>query len=677
MSNSEKRTITAEDLYRFNLVTHAELSPDGRHVVYAQQWVDEKKEKKYSNLWIVSTTGGTPRQFTVGKHVDSLPHWAPDGQSIAFISNRENEKQPQLYIIPFGGGEARRLTDLKGEFNAFEWAPDGSRLVLQFRKQDPEAIEREEDERKKELGVVYRRIERLHYSEDAVGWYPRERWHLWIVDAETGEAIQLTDGPIHDERAPAWSPDGQELVFLTNLAEDPDLEPERDELCVIPATGGEARCLETPIGPKQHPRYSPDGAWIAYFGRKGRSDWWKNTRLWVVPTDGSHPARNLTAEHDITISSFTLNDTGGAKMMPPTWSLDGKTLYVQMSQHGRTLLNAVSFADGSLESLVEGDGVVGVYNFDDEQQRLMYFWGTLYDPVQLYVRELQTGATRQLTDLNPFLDEIELGEVEEVWFKGAAGNDLQGWILTPPGFDPEERYPSILEIHGGPLAQYGFFFMHEFYYLAAQGYVVTFSNPRGGIGYGAEHAGAIWGGWGDADYADLMKWADYVEALPYIDPDQMGVTGGSYGGYMTAWIIGHTDRFAAAVAQRSVTNLISMWGSSDANWVFQQPFGDKPPYESIEQLWESSPMKHIGSAQTPTLVIHSEQDLRCPLEQGQQLFVSLKTLNVPTEFVIFPGEPHGLSRMGRTDRRIARLEAIQRWFDTYLKDEEESPAGDA
>jgi dipeptidyl aminopeptidase/acylaminoacyl peptidase len=676
MSDSEQRTITAEDLYRFHLVSHAELSPDGQQVVYALQRVDEESEKKYSNLWVVPAEEGEPRRFTMGDQVDAQPRWSPDGKSIAFISNRQEEKQPQLYLIPFGGGEARKLTDLQGEFGPFEWSPDGKRLVLQFRRKDPEAIEREKDEQKKELGVVYRRIDRLFYSEDAVGWYPRERWHLWIIDVETGEATQLTEGAVYDEKFPTWSPDGTEVAFLSNRTEDPDLDPDYVDLFVIPAEGGELRRIETPIGVKQHPVYSPDGQWIAYLGREGRSDWWKNTLLWVVPAAGSAAVsgvvRDLTGQHDITASSFTLNDIGSATMMPPTWSPDGRTLYVQMAQHGRTMLNAVSVEDGSLESVVEGEGVVGVYNFDVDRERLMYFWGELEDPVQLYLRDLDSGESRQLTHLNAFLDEIDLGDVEEVWFTGAEGNELQGWILKPPGFDPQKRYPSILEIHGGPLGQYGFFFMHEFYYLAAQGYLVYFSNPRGGIGYGEEHAKAIWGGWGAADYADLMVWADYVEGQPYIDPERMGVTGGSYGGYMTAWIIGQTDRFEAAVAQRSVTNLISMWGSSDGNWIFQRPFGDKAPYESIEQLWASSPMKHVGSAKTPTMVIHSEQDLRCPLEQGQQLFVALKTLGVDTEFIVFPGEPHGLSRTGRTDRRIARLEAIGRWFATYLQDGEQA-----
>jgi dipeptidyl aminopeptidase/acylaminoacyl peptidase len=286
------------------------------------------------------------------------------------------------------------------------------------------------------------------------------------------------------------------------------------------------------------------------------------------------------------------------------------------------------------------------------------------------VREMMSAGQehdRALTRINrALLDGIDLGQIEEVWIKGRDGNDIQGWILKPPGFDPAKKYPSILEIHGGPLTQYGKFFMHEFYFLAAQGYVVHFSNPRGGRGYGEAHGKAIWGGWGDADYADLMAWTDYVEKLPYIDAGRMGVTGGSYGGYMTVWIIGHTQRFKAAAAQRCVSNFVSMWGSSDFNWTFQQVLDDKPPFEDLQKFWDHSPIKYIGNAKTPTLVLHNEFDLRCPIEQGEQVFVALKTLGVESEMVRFPDEFHGLSRTGRTDRRIVRLKHIAGWFNRHL-----------
>jgi len=300
---------------------------------------------------------------------------------------------------------------------------------------------------------------------------------------------------------------------------------------------------------------------------------------------------------------------------------------------------------------------------------MAYFYGKLDDPAQHHVRQLAGGqkTDRSLTRFNrDLLDGIDLGQVEETWIKGPDGNDLQGWIIKPPGFDPAKKYPSILEIHGGPLTQYGNFFFHEFYFLASQGYVVHFTNPRGGRGYGEAHAAAIWGRWGSVDYDDLMAWTDHVASQPYIDLARMGVTGGSYGGYMTVWIIGHTQRFKAAAAGRCVSNFVSMWGSSDSNWTFQQVVNDKAPFEDLPAYWDRSPIKYIGNARTPTMVLHNEFDLRCPIEQGEQVFVALKSLGVESEMVRFPDEFHGLSRTGRTDRRIARLNHILGWFERHL-----------
>jgi len=673
--SKQKRFIRARDLFRLESVTYAELSPDGRHVVYAVQQTDAATLKKHSNLWIAPVEGGAPYRFTSGKHVDAQPRWSPDGSRIAFISNRGAATQPQLYIIPFGGGEARQLTTLHGDFDSFEWSPDGAALVCQFRKQDAKDAAREQDEKKKQLGVVARHITRLFYSLDGAGYLPQERWHLWVINAESGKARQLIEGDCYDEVNPRWSPDGASIAFFSNRAPDPDMEPALVDLFVIPAAGGEMRSLGTPPGEKRALSWSPDGRSIVYVGQKGAKDWWQNDRLWLVSVDGESlgespsdsPVRCLTEAHDLSFTAATLTDTVGAMSVPPVWSLDGTRLYAQASRNGGTGLYAVTVADGALEPLIAGAEVVGAWAFDQQQQRLSYLRGTFEDPVQLWMLDCASRETWQLTRLNrKWLREVNLGAIEEVWFKGPVGNDLQGWILTPPDFDPAKRYPSILEIHGGPLAQYGYSFMHEFYYLAAQGYVVTFCNPRGGQGYGEAHAKAIWGGWGAVDYDDLMAWTDLVAALPYIDPERMGVTGGSYGGYMTAWIIGHTERFKAAVAQRCVSNLISMWGTSDFNWTFQEPFGDQPPYETIETLWRCSPVRYIGNAKTPTLVLHSERDMRCPIEQGQQLYTALRRAGVKAELVLFPEESHGLSRGGRTDRRIARLKHIRRWFVEHL-----------
>jgi len=668
MPTRARRRISAEDLYRFRLISDCRISPDGSCVVFVLNRVDRKTEKKHANLWIVPTGRGAPRQFTHGEQSDTSPRWSPDGRQIAFLSNRDDEKQPQLCLIPIDGGEARKLTDLKGEFGSFEWSPDGRKLVASFRKKDREDIEREQDEERKKRGVVARHISRVFFKEDGVGFLPKERWHIWTVDARTGKAKQLTDGEVHDEQEPTFSPDGKQILFASNRTPDPDLSPEDIDLWTIPSEGGDLRKVETPLGVKLLPSFSPDGKLVAYVGTEGRGGEGRNARLWVVPTEGSVPARDLTGQYDVCVTAWTLNDMARPMMMPPTWSPDGKRLYFQVARHGNTTLHSIAPDGSGFETVIGDTGVVGAFAFDRDHTVLAYVQGTMTDPGQVWLRSLETGKSRKLTDANGnLLRALDLGTVEEVWFKDGDGGDLQGWVLKPPGFDERTKYPTIIEVHGGPHLQYGNLFMHEFYFLAAHDYVVCFSNPRGGQGYGEKHALAIENNWGTVDYEDVMTWADLVGRKPYVDAERMGVTGGSYGGYMTNWIIGHTDRFRAAVTQRCVSNLISMYGSSDGSWSFQREFGDVPPWEDVENYWRQSPMKYIGNAKTPTLVIHSENDYRCAVEQGEQVFVALKKLGVDTEMVRFPDESHGLSRGGRTDRRIERLNHILRWFEKYLK----------
>lgn len=669
MNPSEKRTITAEDLYSLEILTACEISPDGKSIIYTLQTVDRESEKKYSHIWSISSDGGTEKQLTFGKQTDSKPKWSPDGNWIAFLSNRIASTQQQIFVLPISGGEAHPITDLSGDIGDFDWSPDSKKLVFTFRPFDEVDIEMKTDEKKKELGRVSRRVtKRVFFKLDAYGYLPDERFHIWVVDIESLECKQTTHSENHEETSPAWSPDGKSIAYVSNVTEDPDLSPDHDDIFMMDLESGESRKFKTPIGPKGHLSFSPNGKKLAYLGHEDPKADYKNSELWVIDLDKPGSTRSLTAKFDFDVGGGVINDIGGVQTATPVWAKDGNELFFQVGRHGRTSLHSVNLAGEVLKTILEFKGVVITFSLDQTQEKIAYLQGTMTDPCQVALYSFKDKTSKVLTEINKDLfGQLELGSIEEVWFKGPNNNDLQGWILKPPHFNENSKYASIMEIHGGPLAQYGFFIMHEFFYLAAQGYVIYFSNPRGGQGYGEEHAKSIFNGnWGTVDFADLMAWADFMEKKPYIDPNEMGVTGGSYGGYMTLWIIGHTNRFKAAVAQRSVSNLISMWGSSDFNWSFQKWFDDKAPYENLEVLWQCSPMKHIGNAKTPTLIIHSMQDLRCSIEQSEQAYVALKNLGVDTEFLMFPDSPHGVSRSGRTDRKVARLEGIFEWFRRYL-----------
>ena len=661
--------ITAEDLYKFEIVSDPQISPDGRYVIFTVQRTDAKTEKKYSNLWLVATDGDTPpRQFTYGDQVDRLPRWSPDGKTIAFLSNRKNEKQFQLYLIPVDGGEARPLTDLTGSFANYEWSPDGNRFVAQFRKKDEADIEREKDEQKKKLGIVNRHITGLNYKMDGLGYLPEEKWHIWTIDAQTGAGTQISNGR-YDELTPTWSPDGTKILFISNHSADPDQLLDETELYTIPADGGEMTQIIAHHGRKFNPTWSPSGTKIAYLGRVKPNHPEQNSTLFVTDVI-SGDTHNLSSDSDLHLSSIvTLTDSGSSlPQQSPLWSSDGQKIYVIAVTRGRQPILAFDL-EGNCQTIISGDGIAATISFDSRQTKLVYLWGSLYEPGQVYLLDTEIDLNQPLTTFNEWLADIDLGNIKQVSFTGGDDYAIEGWITYPPDFDPAQSYPSIMQIHGGPMTQYGYTFMHEFYYLAAQGYVVYWANPRGSQGYGDEFAASIAGRWGTVDVDDFMAWADFMAAKPYIDPNRMALTGGSYGGYMTSLLVGKTNRFRTAVAQRVVSNGVSFYGSSDMNWFAENLFGlESTPWDDLDRYWELSPMRYIGNAQTPTLVIHGENDMRCHQEQGEQLYVALKRLGVDTELVLFPGASHGLSRNGRVDQRIARLNHIQRWFDKYLKD---------
>jgi Tol biopolymer transport system component len=345
MPAPKKRLVTAEDLYSLQQLSNVSISPDGGHVVYRIQRVDRKTEKKYGNLWVVPSGGGEPRQFTHGNQSDYSPSWSPDGNTIAFLSSRAGNDNPQIHLIPFDGGEARKLTSIDGEIDLVGWSPDGRKLLCTIRKTDTEELEREKDEQKKKLGVVVRHYTRLFYKMDGYGYLPHERTHIWVVDARTGKGKQLTEGAVHDENFPVYSPDGRSIAYISNRTEDPDANVEHDDIFVMPADGGKPRKLNnTPLGAKFFLAFSPDGKWLAYFGAEGEHLDYQNTSLWVVPVDGSEPARNLTKKYDLHTQADIITDFGSAETVAPVWSNDGKAIYFQAAVHGSTVLRRIDIA---------------------------------------------------------------------------------------------------------------------------------------------------------------------------------------------------------------------------------------------------------------------------------------------------------------------------------------------
>ncbi|MCS7065291.1 MAG: S9 family peptidase [Fimbriimonadales bacterium] len=666
-----KRTITIEDLFRIRLLGSPQIAPDGSRVVFVYKWIDAEKNKYFSNLWMVPFEGGEARPFTYGEWSDSQPRWSPDGKQIAFVSNRQKPKS-QIYVIPADGGEARPITHLEeGSIGEFAWSPDGTRIAFTYRETAPEWREEAVKQRKeKGLSNPPRVITRAYWRLDGDGAFVDQRYHLYVVDVRTGETRQLTTDPAYEEYSPTWSPDGKSIAFLSNRRPDPDNDPDRIDIWVVPAEGGAIRRVETPEGPKYLLRWSPDGRYLAYLGHPYPDDPYPRcNHLWRVSPEGGD-AVNLTPHLDNLIGVATLTDVrefgGGGALY---WSADGQFLYFLVSERGGVYPYRVRVDGSHFERLLEGDFEIADFTLAQGEHRCALLYGTPTMPHEIYAGTLQGNTLNisPLTALNQsLLDEVQIVPPEEFEVEADDGVKIHGWLLKPPDFDPAHRYPAILMIHGGPHAQYGRVFFHEFQLTAAQGYVVAYTNPRGSWGYGEAFARAIKGDWGNRDFRDLMHVADYLASLPFVDAERMGVAGGSYGGYMTNWIVGHTDRFKAAITDRSVVNLVSMAGVSDfpmlPNRYWQGNFWDEP-----QKLWEQSPLAYAARIRTPLLIVHSEGDLRCPISEADQLFAALKRLGREVVYVRYPQESsHGLSRSGPPDLRADRLKRYLEWWATHL-----------
>jgi dipeptidyl aminopeptidase/acylaminoacyl peptidase len=659
----KKKKISAEDLLKMKFIRSVAISPDESKIIFTAEVVAKNKKDYHSHIYMVNADGTDLRQYTFGDVKDSNPVFSPDGKWIVFTSKRGEKKG--IYRMSTSGGEARRLAGDDGSYSDISVSPDNKKILCVFAKNDK--VPKNKHGKKEE--PVLRHITRLFYKLDNAGFLPQDRGHVYVYDMENGKGTRITGGK-NGERGPVWLGDGKKIAYITNVQRHPDVESMKDDIFVVSAKGGKPRKLKKPEGPVEAMSASPDGKEIAFIGNDKPQGAWgvENEHIWKISIQ-SGKAVDLIPKFDRMAMDLTISDTAEVHWaQAPIWSANGKEIYFQVSENGATRLYKVKSSGRGLSRVIGGKLHVTAFSLAGRKRYIVSTISGWTAPVEIFISDTSGDSKpKRLTRLNDKLfKDLHVQKPEEIIVRGRDNYPIHAWIIKPPNFSPKKKYPSILQVHGGPTVQYGYTFFHEMQHLAARGYVVYYGNPRGGQGYGKKHAEVIINAWGKFDYEDCMSLAQHMASQKYIDKKKMGVTGGSYGGYMTNWIVTHTDFFKAAVTQRSVTNFVSFYGSSDLGFDIDREIKGTP-WKNLDSWWEMSPIKHVAKIKTPLLIIHSEQDLRCPIEQAEQLFVSLKKLKRKVEMVRFPGEPHGLSRCGRPDRRMARLGWILKWFDRHLK----------
>src|SRR2546425_2989208 len=667
------RPFQATDYYKLTSVGEPRPAPDGRRIAVVVTTVVEDKDRRHSEIWMAAADGSSPAfRYTSPASEASNPVWSPDGSLLAFTSKREGFDDDVWFLRTWApGGEAFQVRGVHalpvfsgdGKWLLYSWRgpePDSMKKDSWRSRVSPSAITRGRDPKRFD-GRVYTS---LPFVEDERGLVPpretRRPSHLYRVPVGGGEPKQLTSGDL-SQRAPDWSPDGRAVVFVQDSTDTNEVRDQvRPQLYVLSVADGAVRRLATPYLENFEPAWSPDGGTIAFICSKGRGE---QNDICVMPAAGG-TARSLTSAWDLDPTS-------------PAWSPDSKTVYFSAETRGNIHLFAAPAAGGDVRQITTGERQLGGPTVTHDGKWVAYTASDATHPAELFVAPLgRAGAApdKRLTSFNDsLLAQLVTIPADTFWFASVGGVRIEAFLMRPYGYRAGKSHPLILYIHGGPHWNYGNVFFPEMQLLAGQGYWVLLVNPRGSTGYGHDFTFATRGRWGMEDYQDLMKAVDVAIARGGVDTTRLGVAGGSYGGFMTNWVVGHTNRFAAAEADRSIYDWHSWYGSSDAQGLTDYEFYG-PPWDSDSLYRVLSPMAYARSMRTPLLIVHSEDDRRTPITDGEQLFVMLRKRGVPAEFVRYPRSYHGLSRTGPPWLLVDRLERVRSWFAHWLGAGEAPPA---
>jgi dipeptidyl aminopeptidase/acylaminoacyl peptidase len=653
------------DIFDLEYAADPQISPDGTKVVFVRNSFDLMKDRGRSRLWMVNADGSDLRPLTSGAGNESSPRWSPDGKRLAYVSDAGGSAQ--LYCLWLTTRETAKLTDLTGKAAAPAWSPDGKLIAFAAFVEEPEKpfVELPAKPAGAEWALPAKVIRDTTYRFDGLGYLKSGRRHLFVVPAEGGAARQLTSGP-HDHcgarfsgaETPAWFPDGKSLVVSGFRGKDAGDAPNDSALYEVPLAGGELKRLTDQPGPAHNPTISPDGKHIAFIGFEDKKLAYQQSRLYVMKRDGS--GRRVLAESlDRDVSA-------------PVWDRGNRGVYVRYPERGDIKVSLVSL-DGKSEVVAERIGGTdigrpysnGSYSVSDGGS-VAATLGSTSRPADVGIRTRADSAPLRITKLNEnLLGHRSLGAIEEIWFPSPDGKKVQGWLVTPSGLDPKKKYPLILEIHGGPYADYGPTFAAEIQLYAAAGYVVLYVNPRGSTGYGEAFAQAINGNYPGPDYDDLMAGVDAAVKKGFIDEQNLFVTGGSGGGVLTAWIVGKTDRFRAAVSCKPVINWESFVLTADMPGFFANYWLTGMPWDKPEEARKRSPLSLVGKVKTPTMLLTGEADYRTPISESEQFYTALKLRGIDTALVRFPEASHAI--VDRPSRLIAKTLYILKWFNTHAK----------